>query len=384
MRHSMKTTQQWLPTGWAGGGLIGLVALLGACKDQAPPVCAISDIQITPSVASLEEDENTGLTSTVTHRNCSSVSVSWSSQNTSIAEVSGSGNSAVVTGKGEGQTGIVASAQDADGTFAEASASITVTRGPVGSVSISPPASTLQAGQTLNLSADVRSTRNRQLTNRPVQWSSSNAGVATIAGSGTQATVTGMTVGTAVITATSEGRNASATVQVTAAPPAQVMVTPSTPQVTRGQTLALQADVRDAAGNTVTNAAVTWSSANAAVASVSGSGTNATVTGNQVGGPVRITATAGSASGFADVTVTDVPVATVTVQPGTGNVSVGATLVITATTRDGSGNVLTGRSINWASTDASVATVAAIVATRVPSSRVNSTRSDSTRASRVR
>jgi hypothetical protein len=96
--------------------------------------------------------------------------------------------------------------------------------------------------------------------------------------------------------------SASGTVNVTGGP-ASVTVTPPTAQVNVGQTVALTAEVKDANGNVVSGANVTWTSANAAIASVAGTGTTATVTGVAAGGPVRITASVGSVSGGSDITV---------------------------------------------------------------------------------
>ena len=52
-----------------------------------------------------------------------------------------------------------------------------------------------------------------------------------------------------------------------------------------------------------------------------------------------------------------IPVASVTVSPGTASVAVGATTPLAATTYDAEGNVLTGRAISWASDNTGIATV---------------------------
>lgn len=52
-----------------------------------------------------------------------------------------------------------------------------------------------------------------------------------------------------------------------------------------------------------------------------------------------------------------VPVATVSVEPGTSTLFVGASQTLSATVRDASGNALSGRSITWASNNTAVATV---------------------------
>ena len=57
------------------------------------------------------------------------------------------------------------------------------------------------------------------------------------------------------------------------------------------------------------------------------------------------------------MTVTTVPVASVTVSPATASIQVGQTVQLTATPRDASGNPLSGRAIAWASSAPGVATV---------------------------
>ena len=82
--------------------------------------------------------------------------------------------------------------------------------------------------------------------------------------------------------------------------PTTVAVTPATTQLTAlGGTVQLTAEVRDQNGQVMAGAAVTWSSSDPMVATVSGSGL-VTAAGN---GTATITATAGSASGSAAVTV---------------------------------------------------------------------------------
>src|SRR5438034_2948663 len=55
--------------------------------------------------------------------------------------------------------------------------------------------------------------------------------------------------------------------------------------------------------------------------------------------------------------VSTVPVASVTVTPGTASVTVGQTVQLTATLRDANGNPLTGRVITWQSSNSAIASV---------------------------
>ena len=56
-------------------------------------------------------------------------------------------------------------------------------------------------------------------------------------------------------------------------------------------------------------------------------------------------------------TTTPTPVATMTISTGTATLVAGTTLQLAATTKDASGSILTGRTITWASTASTVATV---------------------------
>ena len=100
-------------------------------------------------------------------------------------------------------------------------------------------------------------------------------------------------------------------------------------------------------------------------AAVSYAATGGTITSGglysagQTAGTYRVIATLnnGSLADTASVTVTAIPVASVTVSPATAGVQVGSTVQLTATPRDANGNVLNGRSITWSSGAASIATV---------------------------
>jgi len=69
------------------------------------------------------------------------------------------------------------------------------------------------AGQTVQLSATPKDSAGNVLAGRVVTWATTDAAVATVSGSGL---VTGLVVGTATITATSEGKSGSAALTVTA------------------------------------------------------------------------------------------------------------------------------------------------------------------------
>jgi len=88
---------------------------------------------------------------------------------------------------------------------------------PVAAVVISPATAWVPVGQEVQLTATIKGDAGNVLTGRGVTWTTSNASVATVSGSGL---VRGVTVGTIRITATSEGKSASADLTITTPPAA--------------------------------------------------------------------------------------------------------------------------------------------------------------------
>ena len=130
-------------------------------------------------------------------------------------------------------------------------------------------------------------------------------------------------------------------------------VTPATAQLTAlGATVQLTAEVRDQNGNVMAGAAVTWSSGDGAVATVSATGLVTAV----ANGTATITATAGSASGSAAVTVAQ-EVSAVAVTPVAATLVAGDTLRLTAEAADANAHPVAGTEFEWASSDTLVAVV---------------------------
>src|SRR5207248_1929259 len=147
----------------------------------------------------------------------------------------------------------------------------------------------------------------------------------------------------------------TAVVRVTPVPVTTVTVAPASAGVLVGQLLQLSATTADSAGNVLSGRTVTWASSNSLVATVTSTGL---LTG-LAAGSATITATSEGKSGTATVTVTAVavPVASVAVNPATPSVAVGGTVQLTATPQDSVGNSLPGRTVTWASSASTVASV---------------------------
>ena len=136
--------------------------------------------------------------------------------------------------------------------------------------------------------------------------------------------------------------------------PTTVTVSPATAELAAlGATVQLSAEVRDQNGQIMAGATVAWVSGSAAVATVDASGL-VTAVGN---GAATITATAGSASGTAAVTVTQVP-DSVEVSPAEATLAaLGDTLWLTAEAFDANGRTVAGAEFGWKSSDSAVAAV---------------------------
>ena len=130
--------------------------------------------------------------------------VSWRSSNAAIASVSSSG---VVTGVGPGSVTITATIDGVSD-----AASVTVQPIAVASVAVTPSTAALRLGEQSQLSVRLTDASGATLTGRVITWSSSNSSVATVSSTGL---VTAAGLGSATITATSEGKSGTARVSVT-------------------------------------------------------------------------------------------------------------------------------------------------------------------------
>ncbi len=161
-------------------------------------------------------------------------------------------------------------------------------------ISLSSSAATVFEGETTSLTATVTPSN---ATYKSVKWTSSDNSVATVNGG----TVTGVSIGTATITATSHsGKTATCKVTVKENPnivkPTGVTIAPTTLTVSEGGTGTLTATVTP---SNATNKTVTWSSSNENVATVSGG----TVTGVGSGTATITATTSNGLKATANVTV---------------------------------------------------------------------------------
>ncbi|HEV8400740.1 MAG TPA: Ig-like domain-containing protein [Gemmatimonadales bacterium] len=305
----------------------------------------VASVTVAPATVSVYEKASVQLTATLKDANGNVLTgrlVTWSTSNGGVATVSTSG---LVTGVSVGAITITATSEGQSGGSA-----VTVTLAPVATVTVAPAGPSLQVGGTLQLTATLKDLNGNVLTGRVVTWGTSAPGVVGVSPTGL---ATGLAVGSGSVTATSEGKVGTTTVTVIPVPVASVTVSPAAASVLVAGTVQLTATTRDAGGNVLTGRTVTWSSGTPGVATVTTAGL---VRGVAVG-TATITATSEGKQGTATITVTQPPVATVTVTPAATTLQVGGTVQLTATTRDAGGNILTGRIVTWGSSSPGVASV---------------------------
>ncbi|MBL0939039.1 MAG: Ig-like domain-containing protein [Gemmatimonadaceae bacterium] len=257
-----------------------------------PPPVTVASIAITPSTASIVVGATTTLAAEARSAQGAVLSgrtITWASSATTIATVSASG---VVTGVAAGSARISATSE---GRSADVEVTVTAPVIPVAAVAVTPTTASIAIGATTTLAAEARDAQGAVLQGRAITWTTSSAATATVSATGV---VTGVAAGTARITATSEGR--SAEVQLTVTPPVNpvvsINISPVLDTIEAYELRNLTAVLKDSAGRVLTNIPVTWTSSNAAVATV-GAQTGA-LTGVDRG-TVTITATVGNLSATA-------------------------------------------------------------------------------------
>ena len=278
------------------------------------------------------------LVASITPSNATNQNVSWSTDNASVATVAADGT---VRGVSVGTARITVTTYDGRKTSV-CTVSVVI---PVAGVSLR-SSTTIQVGGTERL---IPAINPANATNQSATWSTDNALVATVASDGT---VTGVSSGTARITVTTAdgGKTASCTVTVVSQAVAVTGVSLDTlaATVAVGNTRQLSATI---APSGATNQAVTWSSSNTNVATVSSSGLVTAVST----GTATITVTTADGGKTANCTVTVViPVTAVTLKTST-TISVGGTEQLTAVINPANA---TNQAVSWSTGNAAVATVA--------------------------
>ena len=269
--------------------------------------------------------------------------VTWSSSNPDIASVDENGK---ITAKKAGEATITVTHES--GLTDSRDVVVTQKEVPLDSISLDQT--------TLNLDVDADATLNviynpdNTTVDRTAEWTSSNPEVAFVDGTGK---VFGRSEGTAVITATVDGKTASCTVTVTK---------PEIPldainfgdrnmvQMTEGETDKLT--VYYAPENTTVDRTITWTSSNPNVATAEGDGT---LTAHGEGVTIITATVAGKSASirvvvYAKATIVE----SVTLDHQSMDLTVGNLAKLTATVKQSGGDAV---SVNWSSSDPSIVQV---------------------------
>jgi uncharacterized protein YjdB len=167
--------------------------------------------------------------------------VTWSTNTPTVVQVSQVG---IVTGLTIGTARIIATAEGVADTV-----SLSVTKIPVASVVITPVQSTITEGQTTQLRAIVTDSTGVEVTDRPLDWTTTDPSRATVSQSGL---VTGVSAGSVTINAvaTQDGRIGQANVIIQQIPVDTIVAVDSF-TVNVGTTSAFAITLRDAQGRTL-------------------------------------------------------------------------------------------------------------------------------------
>jgi uncharacterized protein YjdB len=340
-------SQAGIVTGVANGNT--QVSVSAGGKSALIPVTVnprpISLVRVTPSPLAVLSGATAQLTAQALDAGGSSVTgrpVIWATSSAAVATVTSTG---LVTGVAAGTANVTATIDGVVGTSV-----VTVQPVPISSIVLAPATATVIVGQSLQLTATPRDSVGNALMGRALAWTSSSPTVASVSSTGL---VTALSRGTATITVTSEGVGATARLTIALVPVDTITVSPATATLAAGRTLQLTARAVDSAGNVLAGRELEWRTDQPSIATVNEQGVVTGITA----GRASISATVDGKVGTAVVTVTPVPVASLSISPGTGALNVGQSLQLSATARDADNNVLPGRSITWISGAPSVATV---------------------------
>jgi trimeric autotransporter adhesin len=275
-------------------------------------------------------------------------SVAWTSSNPAAVTVDTAG---VVTAIVDGTANITATAGEVTSapvvvTVARAATTVEIT--PAGSIALDAERESTQ------LTATVKDGRGALMLNAPVAWTSSNPAVATVSATGL---VTAGADGVTTITASSGGAMSNGVSVTVTRTPATIDITPPGPiTLTRAEeTIQLTATVRDASGNAIPGAPVTWSVSNPAPITVDTAGVVTAMTN----GTTMVTARSGDLiSPPVEVTVARTPTTVDIIPPGPLTLDeAGQTVQLTATVNDAGGTMMVDAPVTWTSSNPAAATI---------------------------
>jgi uncharacterized protein YjdB len=200
--------------------------------------------------------------------------VNWTSATPTIATVSANG---LVTGLQLGTARIAVNAEGAVDTV-----SFTITKIPVATVQLSPSSSSVTQGQTRQITATLTDSAGNTVSDRVIEWTSSDPTKATVNSTGL---VTTLAPGAVTITATSETRSGTASVTIQQIPVDTIVVNGTYSAALSDANKSFAITLKDASGNTLFNRSVSVTSSDPSVATgtANSQGTIVTVSASKAG-----------------------------------------------------------------------------------------------------
>ena len=211
--------------------------------------------------------------------------------------------------------------------------------GAVDHIVITPGSTTVSVNGSVGFSAQAYDASNTPVNSVTFTWTSSIGSINASSG----VLTTGCTAGTGTVTASASGINGNASVTVSAGGIDHLVLTPSSASVSAGGAQSFSAVAKDSCNNTL-SATITWSAASGA-GSIGSSG-NYTAPCTPGTYTSAVTASSGSVSAHADVTVSVGGLANLSVSPTNPTVPAGSTQQFTANGSDSCGNVVSANA-SW-------------------------------------
>jgi uncharacterized protein YjdB len=301
-------------------------------------VVPVDNITVNPTALTMHVNDTQTITPTITPSNATDKSVTWSSNNTSVATV----NNGTVTAVSPGSA--IITARTSNGYTATCTVvveGILATDVSLGNA----PADPMLVNDTITLTATVSPSN---ATNKNVTWTSDSPDVATVHPN--SGLVTAVSAGTATIRATTaDGSNISATCTVTVVVPVDnITVDPNTLTMYVGDTQTITPTIIP---SNASDKSVTWSSDNTSVATVN----NGIVTAVSSGSAIITARTNNEHTATCTVVVEDVLTTDVSIDNAPADpMLVNDTITLTATV---SPSNATNKNVAWTSDSPDVATV---------------------------
>lgn len=329
------------------GGTI--VSGTSAVTVVTPPVAAV---ELTPTGTQiLRVGGSLQVRATALDANNATISgkvATWTSNNPQIATVTSAG---LVTAVALGTVAITATIDNRS-----SSLPIQITEVPARTVRLTPDSIAMLSATNRLLVPEVIDSLNRAVTNlatRSVLWTSTNPAVASVSPGGVVSAIgAGVTrVSVTVDNVKSNDVVVSVTDQVNS-----IRITPFLPQVLRlGGTLQASAQALNSQNQPIPGKVISWTTSNPAIATVSQTGlVTALALGN-----VSITAESETRTASLAITVTPVPLQSVTLGPAVDTLAGGEFKLLTPVLTDTAGRPasLTGRNVVWNSSNQLIAVV---------------------------